>query len=152
MVKTHLRTPYNYDRSVASEVTAFNSNKPSLTRQEFKSECDINTIIQRFGLDYQQPGNIRLPTFGDFTGVDDYHSAINQIALANESFDQLSAQVRLRFNNDPGAFVEFCSDESNKPELEKLGLIIKPEPVLITPVSPVPTGEQLPKADSLPPA
>ena len=71
------------------------------------------------------PSNVRAPQYGDFTSVIDYHTAMNAVIAANESFMQLPADVRMRFNNDAGAFVDFCSDESNRAEAEKLGLIIK---------------------------
>lgn len=107
----------------------------SLAKQSFKEECDINVIVQRFGLDYQVPQGLRLPTYGDFTGVTDFHSAANAIALARESFDLLPAHLRTRFNHDPGSFVAFCSDDANRAEAEKLGLVMPKPPKVDAPVA-----------------
>ena len=37
---------------------------------------------------------------------------------------QLPADVRTRFNNDAGALVDFVSDDANRAEAEKLGLVL----------------------------
>jgi hypothetical protein len=48
---------------------------------------------------------------------------MNTIREAQNSFMALDAEVRLRFNNDPGAFVAFCESEGNHEELRKMGLL-----------------------------
>lgn len=118
-----LRTPYNYDTNEASDASALSCQDPSLAQQHAKEECDINTIVRRFGLTGELPNNVRMPEYGDFTAATDYHTAMNAVIAANESFMTLPADVRARFNNDPGAFVDFCSDDKNRAEAEKLGLV-----------------------------
>lgn len=118
-----LRTPYNYDTMQASDETALRCDDPSLAQQHAKDECDINTIVRRFGLTGELPSGVRMPQYGDFTGVTDYHSALNAVIAAQDSFSQLPADVRSRFNNDPAAFVDFCMNEENRAEAEKLGLV-----------------------------
>ncbi|AXH76104.1 MAG: internal scaffolding protein [Microviridae sp.] len=134
-----VRTPYNYDVDEASEDSGLTCVEPSLTKQEFKEECDINTIIERFGLAYQMPEGTRMPTYGDFTGLDSYHEAMNAIAQAGESFDVLPASVRARFQNNPGQFVDFVLDEKNREEAVKLGLVPERSPGSSAPTSVVPT-------------
>ena len=119
-----LRTPYNYDVNEASDASGLCCEDPSLAQQHAKDECDINTIVRRFGLTGELPSNVRAPQYGDFTSATDYHTAMNAVIAANESFMQLPADVRMRFNNDAGSFVDFCSDESNRAEAEKLGLVV----------------------------
>lgn len=121
-----LRTPYNYDRDAASNESGLTCHDKTLTKQSFKEECDINTIVRRFGITGELPGNTVLPTYGDFIGVADYRSAMDAIAKANEAFDGLPSAVRYRFNNDPARFVDFCSNEENRQELAAMGLL-KPE-------------------------
>lgn len=94
-----------------------------MTQQSFKDECDINVIMRRFGLDGQLPVGVRMPTYMDFEGVFDFQSAMLAIIAARDSFAQMPARVRARFNNDPQAFVEFCSDDANRKEAEALGLV-----------------------------
>lgn len=118
-----LRTPYNYDTNEASDASALSCSEPSLAQQSGKEEADINTIVRKFGLTGQLPDNVRMPTYGDFSDVVDYHTAMNAVVTAQRSFDALPADIRTRFNNDPGAFVDFCSDDKNRDEAIKLGLI-----------------------------
>lgn len=118
-----VRNPYNYDTNEASAATALICLTPSRTQQQFKSECDINTILERFNVTGQLPITGLQPQFGDFSGITDYHSALNAVIAAQEAFDALPAKVRARFANDPAAFVDFCSDEANLEEMRELGLL-----------------------------
>jgi len=98
----------------------------SRTKQAFKDECDINNILDR----YQKTGIMthvagRPPGFGDFTGVDDYQSALNKVIEAQASFETLPSKVRARFRNDPGEFLAFVSDPRNTDELVAMGLATK---------------------------
>lgn len=119
-----LRTAFNYDRNAASDESGLACLDPSMAKQAFKAECDINTIVRRFGVTGELPTGVRMPTYGDYTGLTDYHTALNAIAQANEAFDAMPAEIRKRFNNNPGEFVDFCSDEANRDEAMKLGLIV----------------------------
>lgn len=126
MERPFVRSAYNYDRDEASDESGLACLDKTRTQQHFKEECDINTIIRRFGITKLAPDPVRMPTYGDFTEVFDFHSAANAIAQARESFDAMPATVRSRFNNDPGAFVDFCSAEENRAEAVKLGLVALP--------------------------
>lgn len=119
-----LRTPYNYDTMQVSNETGLLCEDESLAQQHARDECDINTIVRRFGLTGELPNGVRAPQYGDFTSATDYHTAMNAVISANASFMQLPADVRARFNNDPGAFVDFCSDDKNRDEAKALGLIV----------------------------
>jgi len=72
------------------------------------------------------PENFRPPQYADFTGISDYHSAMNQVAQANEAFDAMPAKLRARFNNSPAELMAFLEDDSNRSEAEKLGLVVPP--------------------------
>ena len=86
------------------------------------------------------PENVRMPTYGDFSGVEDYQGAINAARRAQHSFMQMPAAVRERFDNDPHRFVAFCSDPANRAEAIQLGLVPSP------PVPPsVPPPAEAPK-------
>jgi len=103
-------------------------DEPSLTKQSFKDECDINVIMQRFkkvcGSDFLNRYSGYLNgSFGDFSSVTDYRSAIDQIQQARGVFEALPAKVRARFENDPAAFLDFVKNPANRDELVGLGLI-----------------------------
>lgn len=119
-----LRTAFNYDRDAASDEAGLRCEDPTMTQQHFAEECDINTIVRRFGITGELPTGVRMPTYADYSNVVDFHTAMNAIAKANEAFDEMPVEVRARFHHDPGEFVDFCSQESNRSEAIKLGLVL----------------------------
>lgn len=123
------RTEYNYDVDKVSVETglAFDlEEEPSRTQQQFAEESDINEIVRRFGLTGEFPQSFKPPVSGDFTGITDFHSAMNAVLEAQGQFDSLPAEVRDRFRNDPQELFDFVADEKNRDEALKIGLIPKP--------------------------
>lgn len=129
-----VRTEGNFDTVANTVNSGLFCADPSLAVQSQKEEADINTIVKNFGVTGMVPTNVRAPVFGDFTDIEDYQTAIEAIRAAEESFLKMPADVRKRFENDPQAFVEFCSDERNAEEMKKLGLTL--HPVVQEPASP----------------
>lgn len=119
-----LRSSFNYDTDAASRESGLRCSDVTLAKQSFQEECDINVIVRRFGLTGQLPTGVRAPTYGDFSDVVDFHTAMNAVAQAGEAFDRMPAEIRARFHNSPQEFVEFCSQESNREEASKLGLVV----------------------------
>lgn len=103
----------------------------SRTIQSAKDECDINVIVRRFGITSQMPTSVRLPSYGDYDTVADFQTAMNQVREAEESFMTLPSGIRSRFGNNPQAFLEFVADPSNVPEIVKMGLASRVDPVII---------------------
>lgn len=120
-----LRTPYNYDLDAASNESGLACEEPSLAQQHFKDECDINNILRQFNITGLLPQSPLSPRYGDFTGIGDYHTALNRVIAAQEEFEALPAQIRARFENDPAKLIEFLEDDNNRPEAESLGLVEK---------------------------
>lgn len=109
------------------------------TKQEFAADADINNIIARYERDRILPGSYAgEPFFADVSGLPDYHQALAFIEEAKQSFEELSPKIRERFNNDPGALLHFLSDEKNRDEAEKLGIIKPREPAPGATPAPVP--------------
>jgi len=133
-----LRTPYNYDVDKVSDETGLACPDPSLAQQNFKDESDINYIVRQFGLTGELPDQPLSPQYGDFTGVLDYHSAVNAVLAAQDEFDHLPAQMRARFNNDPAQLIDFLDKEENREEATKLGLVAEKP---ISELSETPVGE-----------
>lgn len=98
----------------------------SRTKQEFREECDINTIVRRFTETGEWPEAQLPPQFADVTGVD-FREMMDMVNEANASFERLPAHVRRRFGHSPEQFVEFCSDPRNREEMHKLGLVERQE-------------------------
>jgi len=122
-----LRTPYNYDLDAASNESGLHCEDATLTQQHYKDECDINNILRQFNVTGLLPETPLSPRYGDFTGISDYHTALNQVIAAEDEFMRLPVDLRARFENDPEQLIEFIENSDNKDEAIKLGLINKPE-------------------------
>ncbi|AXH77337.1 MAG: internal scaffolding protein [Microviridae sp.] len=108
--------------------------QPSLTKQSFKDECDINRIMARYQATGLLPNVNELPAqYLDVTGAD-FQEHQNFIAGAFSMFNELPSAIRAKFSNSPGEFLDFCSHEKNRPELAEMGLL-RPitEPVIPNP-------------------
>lgn len=93
------------------------------TRQEFKDECDINTIMAQ----YERTGEIfhineAAPQYLDCNG-DDFRANMDYIAGAFSMFEELPSSIRAQFDNDPATFLDFTSQAKNYPELAAMGLL-----------------------------
>jgi len=139
---SRVKNPITYDRDKNSAGSTFVFSKPSLTKQSFRDECDINNILRQFNVTGQLPAGSVQPQYGDFSGITDYQSALNAVMAAQDSFLQLPAKVRAKFDNDPALFVEFASDEANRDEMKALGLLHEEtvQAVVTSPSEPV-SGE-----------
>lgn len=111
------------------------SKDPSVTKQSFKAESDINNIVAR----YARTGLVthvaaKSPVYVDVSDVNDYREALDRIRETQTFFDGLPAKIRSRFKNDAAQFLDFMSDENNAEEAKALGLV-KPD---VVPVDMVP--------------
>lgn len=117
-----LRTQFNYDTNRASLQSGLHCSDETRTQQQFKEECDINTIVERFGLTGTLPENLKVPMTGDFTEVYDYQTSLDKIREADTAFMQMPARVREQFGNDAGRFVDFASNPENLKQCREWGL------------------------------
>lgn len=125
------RTAYSYDANKASRESGLTFSKPTKTQQHNKDETDINVIVQRFGVTGVLPQARNPPTYGDFTGINDYHQALDLIIQAQDSFNELPVTVRKHFDHDPGKFLAFIEAGPDAQLLLDFGLghMVKPAKV-----------------------
>jgi phage internal scaffolding protein len=143
MTKVFVRNPYNYDMALASEESGLHCKDPSLAQQHMKDECDINVLVERFGVTGNMPVAPIEPSYGDFSGVGDYHTALNKIKAADEAFMALPAKLRAKFDHDPNALLNYLQNEENRDEAIQIGLI-DGKPV----VEPIVSAVETPKPDA----
>lgn len=116
-------------------------DQPSLTKQEFAAENDINYIVERARVTGELPQKRTEPVYGDFTSVPEYQEALNIVNEAENAFQSLPSIIRERFQNNPAMMLDFMADPKNRPEAVALGLIGGDTP------KPAPTAEpQEPKS------
>ena len=100
-------------------------------QQQFKEDCDINTIMARF----QKTGAIDhvsryQPEYG-FATPQQFHEAMNIVAYGQSMFNDLPSSVRDEFSNDPEAFLEFVQDPANAEKAKELGIALSPEAAVL---------------------
>lgn len=114
-----------------SDMTGSYNEEPSLTKQEFTETCDPNFIIDRVrrGQDVSAFMSVRTPQYGDFTNApDSYHQALSFVTEAKQSFMQLDPEIRSKFDNDPGKFLDYVNNPDNAQALIDMGLAVaKPQ-------------------------
>ncbi len=105
------------------------SNDKIRTKQSFKKETDINTIMAR----YVKTGAIapealaqRQAVFADVSEIGDFQECQQRIASAHSAFMTLEPELRARFENDPAQLLDFVADPENREEAIELGIIEKP--------------------------
>ncbi len=110
-----------YERSSKPGITF---EKPSLTQQHFKDECDINLIIKRYTRsDIALMAAMSNMQYGDYSTPVDFHEAMNIVLRAQEQFEALPSSIRDKFDNDPAKMLDFVSKKENIEESVKLGLL-----------------------------
>lgn len=100
-------------------------NALSLTRQEFRDECDINVLMDRFEKTGILPVN-QVASPGMYFDTDllpgDFREAMDIVNESGKLFMQLPAKVRREFDNDPAKFVDYAVDPKNIDQLKEWGL------------------------------
>lgn len=106
------------------------SNLPSLTRQDFAAECDINNLISQFEKTGIFPGSLNQtePRYLDVSDVPDMASALQMLNNATDAFMGLPATVRRDFDNDPMQFIAFAENPDNLDKMREWKLA-PPAPV-----------------------
>lgn len=95
-----------------------------LVKQSLRDSTDINKLMARWeqhGMAIPSSGNE--PVYGDFSDRRSYQECVDRVMAIGSDFMALPAQVRKACENDPGVFVEMCSNPDRLDELKKLGLV-----------------------------
>lgn len=92
-------------------------------QQHFRDQSDINFIVDywtRTG-NYSSV-NANPARYVDCTIVQDYQSALDTLCKADEILQTMTPQQRMKFHDDPVAFIEYFSDPVHYEELKALNL------------------------------
>lgn len=97
--------------------------RPSRAKQEFADEVNINNVVKRvMQVGGELPQGNREPMFGDFSEVQSYQDAQNQIAQAKSEFEHLPLDVRSKFNYSITKLMDYLDDPANAEEAKEMGL------------------------------
>lgn len=105
-----------------------NNQEDSLTSQEFKDECDVNYVL-RHGVSERMAQALEKwqPKYADISSID-FIGSLNNVKEAQSAFEELPAQTRDLFDDNPQAFIDFIKDPSNierLPALAKYGATLE---------------------------
>nr|UXQ87953.1 MAG: internal scaffolding protein [Microvirus sp.] len=90
--------------------------KPTLTKQSFKDECNINNIVNRFQSTGQLPTNLNQdPQYG-FCPEIDFKEALDLTKNLQAEFDALSSDDKAGFDNNFQNYGAFLQEYSERPE------------------------------------
>lgn len=107
------------------------------TKQQFKDECDINNIVNK----YQRTGAIAHANAHqanyDYATSLSFYEAMNIVTTGETMFNDLPSSLRRRFENDPAKFLDFVQNEDNTDEMIELGLATPLPPEPVGPVPPI---------------
>lgn len=123
------KTPWNHDTNLESDRTALFCTDPSLAKQEFKDDTDINKIMERILQGQQMP--IVMPEhFLDLSGRETYFEMQTRLTNTKAMFYQLNADLRAQYLNDPARWADAvvaAANAGNGEALENLGIDVSNE-------------------------
>lgn len=101
---------------------------PTMTRQEYRDECDVNVLMRKYeATGVVPPVNGATPQYLDVSDVPDLARALDIVDRATSAFMALPASVRREFDNDPVKFVAFAESPDNLDKMREWGLAPKAE-------------------------
>lgn len=123
---------------VERELTDIDTGIDTPVQQQFKDDVNINVMMKRFGVtDGAFPPAAADPRYyGDFSDAVDFREALDRTRAAIDNFNELPADIRQRFYNDPVELWNFVSNEKNHEEAVQLGLLHKSSPPATVPTVP----------------
>ena len=99
----------------------------SKTDPIFAEELKIQNMIKKYdSTNLLELVSNKTPQYVDLSDVTDLQSAMSKIQEAQETFMEVPATIRERFQNNPQSFYNFVNDKNNLDELVNMGLATKP--------------------------
>lgn len=126
------------------------SGEPSRTKQEFKKEVNINTIIDRMQRGIQPPQwmTSNTPRYGDFTGMPtSFQEAYEMVEKAEAAFASLPLEFRRAIDHDPRNL-----EKAPRELYERFGLLEKKSGEASPPKSPSDGQSAAPKGSASTPS
>lgn len=127
--RPHERSATWFTGEVVNPQTGEVTRPPSMTKQSFKDECDINNILKQYkvtGMFAHINSKAAQGVYADLPDPLDFQASLEVVRAANDAFASLPSKVRDRFQNNPEAFLAFCTNPANADELVELGLATRP--------------------------
>ncbi len=90
------------------------------TKQSYKDSCDINKLLEKGakqgGLSHLERHGAR---YGDFANID-WDNVPLQLAEGRQVFNELPAELKREFDQNPAKFYNYVTDPENEDRLQEL--------------------------------
>jgi len=129
--RPHVRARTWFTGEIVDPKTGELVKLPSMTKQEFVDQCDINNILKQFkmtGMVTHISAKAAQGEYLDLPDDVDFQTSLNIVHQAEAAFATLPSKIRTRFENDPAQFLAFMADPKNMAEASQLGLLQKAAP------------------------
>lgn len=121
----------------------------SMTKQAPAEETDVNLIVARYVKTGDTSALMRVQgSFADVSTIGDFNECMQKIKGAESAFQELPAEIRDYFNNDPGQLADAMSNPARVEELTAMGLLREDKPTS-SPAT-APAGPAAPAATAAP--
>ena len=114
--------------ALGDPVKGLEFHEPSLTQQQFKQDCEIESLLKAHNLSQVMGimnNHNQQPLYGDVSEIPDFHVSQNHLARATEYFEGLPSDVRSRFNNSLSEFLTTLNNPSAREALTEMGVLKK---------------------------
>ena len=106
----------------------FDHDLPPKVEQQHKELTSMRSILDRANRGALTLGTKNKPGFCDFTGSD-YTRSKNIVADAKSAFEKLPSNLRERFHNNPGEFMDYVADPNNRDDMIENNIDVSHLPV-----------------------
>lgn len=108
------------------------TDSPSLAKQEFEAECNINNILAKFKVTgvLVDPSvrSLRQPMFLDCTQVPDLETYHNRLNACKQAFEDLPKEIQEAFGYDARIAMQWLSNASDRQVVQLFDQLV-PKPV-----------------------
>lgn len=122
---------YKIDRTEKRKRVQINTGSESRVRQSEHEATKIDNILKKYAATGVLPIQRRQGFFADVSGLCDYKEALDLLHDKGDVFRKLPKEARELLMSDPEEFRKIIMEETNRENLEKIGLLepIEKEPV-----------------------
>ena len=124
-IQVNIRSGYNPEVKKRIQIKKFS---PSMTKQNLVDDADINKLIRKHGYNQVVTNMQKLEVIYGEMNSTSLKEALQMQIDAKEAFMEVPSEIRNRFGNDAGAFIDYATNPDNLQEMRELGLAPPPPP------------------------
>ena len=121
-------TAYNPAKQKPRRPIVTDNQEPTMTKQALADNANINKLIKKHGITHvvQNMSNLEV-IYGDITSHD-LQEAMQMNIDAKAAFAEVPSEIRKKFGNDAGSFIDFATNPDNLQQMREWGMAPPPPP------------------------